>query len=53
MIEWKSRGTALYQQLPAELYNTLKPCEPLRSVPDNRPKQQEIYKSWTRSGAKE
>jgi carbonic anhydrase/acetyltransferase-like protein (isoleucine patch superfamily) len=53
MIEWKSRGTTLYQQLPAELYSTLKPCEPLRSVPDNRPKQQEIYKSWTRSGAKE
>lgn len=53
MIEWKSRGTALYQQLPAELYETLKPCEPLRSVPDNRPKQQEIYKSWSRSKEKE
>lgn len=48
MIEWKSKGTGLYQQLPAELYATLKACEPLREIPADRPKQQEIYKSWTR-----
>jgi phenylacetic acid degradation protein len=46
MIEWKSRGTELYQKLPAELYETLKPCEPLREVPKDRPKQQEFYKNW-------
>ena len=46
MIEWKTRGTKLYQQLPKELYETLKPCEPLREVPANRPKQQEVYKTW-------
>src|ERR1700709_1714220 len=33
MIAWKSEGTALYQTLPAQLYATLKPCEPLREIP--------------------
>jgi carbonic anhydrase/acetyltransferase-like protein (isoleucine patch superfamily) len=46
MIEWKTKGTALYQQLPSELHATLKECEPLRTIPENRPKQQEIYKTW-------
>ena len=46
MIEWKSKGTELYQQLPAELYATLKSCEPLREIPKDRPKQQDIYKNW-------
>src|SRR5581483_11490928 len=49
MIEWKSRGTALYQQLPAELHATLKLCEPLREVPPHRPKQQDTYKTWNNS----
>ena len=48
MIEWKSKGTELYQKLPAELYATLKPCEPLREIPANLPKQQDIYKTWKR-----
>lgn len=48
MIEWKSKGTELYQKLPAELYSTLKPCEPLREVPKDLPKQQDIYKTWKR-----
>jgi Carbonic anhydrases/acetyltransferases, isoleucine patch superfamily len=30
MIAWKTEGTKLYQQLPKECYETLKPCEPLR-----------------------
>ena len=46
MIEWKTKGTALYQRLPSELHATLKECEPLRIVSENRPKQQEIYKTW-------
>jgi phenylacetic acid degradation protein len=49
MLEWKTKGTALYQQLPSELYATLKVCQPLRSMPSNRPQQQEIYKSWKKS----
>ena len=49
MIGWKSKGTELYQRLPSELYAGLKPCEPLREIPKDRPKQQEIYKSWKKN----
>lgn len=46
MIEWKKGGTELYQKLPAELYATLKPCEPLREIEPNRPMQAGDYKTW-------
>lgn len=46
MIAWKTKGTALYQQLPADCYATLKPCEPLRQAESNRPEQQKIYDLW-------
>ena len=49
MIEWKTKGTKLYQQLPADCRATLKPCEPLREIEPNRPKQQDIYKTWDKS----
>jgi phenylacetic acid degradation protein len=46
MISWKTQGTKLYQQLPSDCKATLKPCEPLREIEPNRPKQQDIYKTW-------
>lgn len=46
MIAWKTKGTELYQQLPAECHQTLKEVEPLRKQPTNKPKQQDIYKIW-------
>jgi phenylacetic acid degradation protein len=36
MIEWKNEGTRLYQQLPKDFYDSLKPCEPLREIPEGR-----------------
>lgn len=45
MIAWKTKGTALYQQLPKELYETLKAVEPLREIPENRPTQEAFYKT--------
>jgi carbonic anhydrase/acetyltransferase-like protein (isoleucine patch superfamily) len=48
MIAWKSKGTELYKGLPAELYETLRACEPLREIPANRPLQKEFYKNWKR-----
>src|SRR5688572_30627947 len=48
MIAWKTKGTELYQQLPAECYASLKPCEPLRRVPAFRPQQQDEYKTWAK-----
>src|ERR1700758_3443472 len=49
MIAWKTKGTQLYQQLPAQLHATLKPCEPLMEVERNRPQQQAVYKTWNES----
>jgi phenylacetic acid degradation protein len=46
MIEWKTKGTALYQQLPGECKATLKLTEALTEIPADRPKQQDIYKTW-------
>jgi carbonic anhydrase/acetyltransferase-like protein (isoleucine patch superfamily) len=46
MIDWKTKGTQLYQKLPAEMYATFKECEPLREKEANRPKQESMYKTW-------
>jgi carbonic anhydrase/acetyltransferase-like protein (isoleucine patch superfamily) len=45
MIAWKTKGTTLYQQLPKELYETLKAVEPLREIPKDRPTQEAFYKT--------
>lgn len=45
MIDWKTKGTALYQQLPKECYDTLKAVEPLREIPADRPTQEAFYKT--------
>jgi phenylacetic acid degradation protein len=46
MIDWKTRGTRLYQSLPADLHQSLKACEPLREIPDDRPEQESLYETW-------
>ena len=46
MLEWKTKGTALYQALPGELHSTLKACEPLREIEPDRPKQETMYTTW-------
>lgn len=46
MIAWKTKGTALYQQLPGECYDSLLPCQPLTELPANRPAQENLYKTW-------
>jgi carbonic anhydrase/acetyltransferase-like protein (isoleucine patch superfamily) len=52
MLDWKTEGTKLYQQLPQELKETLKPCEPLREIPKNRKIQQNKYKTWNENKRK-
>jgi phenylacetic acid degradation protein len=49
MLAWKTRGTALYQTLPAQLHAALRPCEPLRDVPPGRPAQPAGYQTWLQS----
>ena len=46
MIQWKTEGTALYQQLPADCHASLLPCEPLREIEENRPTQKQDYFVW-------
>jgi len=45
MITWKTKGTKLYQQLPADCFETLREVEPLREVPKDRPMQDAFYKT--------
>ncbi len=45
MINWKTKGTRLYQQLPADCFESLEEVEPLREVPKNRPTQEAFYKT--------
>ena len=47
MLAWKTEGTRLYQALPRQLHETLRPCEPLRELPRDRPTQRATYKTWT------
>ncbi|MFN8250962.1 MAG: transferase hexapeptide repeat family protein [Ferruginibacter sp.] len=49
MMQWKTEGTQLYQQLPAQLHATLRTCEPLTAVPENQAAQQVQYKTWNES----
>ncbi len=46
MINWKTKGTALYQQLPSECYATLKEVEPLREIDADRPAQESMHSTW-------
>lgn len=45
MIGWKTKGTQLYQTLPADCHETMKAVEPLREIPKNRPTQDDFYKT--------
>ncbi len=45
MIDWKTKGTQLYQQLPADCFESLQEVEPLREVPKERPSQEAFYKT--------
>ena len=46
MIAWKTEGTRLYQQLPGQCYDSLRPCEPLRETPEDLPGMEDGYRPW-------
>ena len=46
MLEWKTKGTKLYQMLPKDCHETLIECQPLYEVPANRPSQKVLYETW-------
>ncbi len=52
MLLWKTKGTALYRQLPAAMRASWKPCEPLREIPPGRTSQDSMYSTWNKSKEK-
>lgn len=48
MINWKTKGTELYQKLPKECHETLIECEPLTEIEENRPSQEQLFKTWNK-----
>jgi phenylacetic acid degradation protein len=49
MIKWKSEGTKLYQQLPEDMRETWKICEPLTEPQPELPDISALYKTWNES----
>jgi phenylacetic acid degradation protein len=46
MINWKTKGTELYQQLPSQMHTLCKPCAPLIEAEINRPSMENSFKTW-------
>jgi carbonic anhydrase/acetyltransferase-like protein (isoleucine patch superfamily) len=46
MINWKTKGTALYQTLPKDCHESLKEVEALTELPKDRPSQESLYTTW-------
>lgn len=46
MLQWKTEGTKLYQQLPKQMLEGWKECEPLREIPKEYKMQEPVYKTW-------
>lgn len=46
MLDWKTKGTALYQRLPKEMHDEAFACEPLSTIPEDRPQQEKLYEIW-------
>ncbi len=46
MLEWKTKGTRLYQMLPKDCYDSLIECRPLSELPADRPSQERLYDTW-------
>jgi carbonic anhydrase/acetyltransferase-like protein (isoleucine patch superfamily) len=45
LIDWKTKGTALYQQLPKDCFETMAAVEPLREIPADRPSQEALFET--------
>lgn len=46
MLEWKTKGTQLYQSLPKDMMNFSREVQALKETPANRPAQESLYASW-------
>ena len=55
MIAWKTEGTKLYQQLPADMRAGWRVCEPLRNVaeiPDTGTDDAQNYSTWNQASGR-
>ncbi len=48
MIAWKTKGTQLYQTLPADMQYHWQEVAPLRELPIHQPSQEILYETWNR-----
>jgi len=46
MLNWKTKGTLLYQSLPVAYKQTAQVVEPLKENPKNPPKQEKLFETW-------
>lgn len=46
MIQWKTEGTRLYQQLPEDCRKSLREAKPLTEAPKDLKKQGKVYERW-------
>lgn len=46
MLEWKTKGTDIYTNLPISMKNTFKECTPLRQMPEGRKPHEKFYKTF-------
>ncbi len=49
MIDWKTKGTGIYQQLAIDAHSELKVCEPLRNLTDQKDSAVLDYKTWDKT----
>jgi phenylacetic acid degradation protein len=49
MLQWKTEGTQLYQQLPAAMSEGWEACEPLRTITQKHHAAASVYKTWNQS----
>ncbi len=49
MIQWKTKGTEIYQQLAVEAHKELKVCEPLKRVEDQEKMEVIDFKTWDKT----
>jgi phenylacetic acid degradation protein len=49
MINWKTKGTKLYQLLPLEMKEFWQLCEPLTELPEVRPEQEVLFLNWKKA----
>lgn len=48
MIDWKTKGTSLYQQLPKDCHDGLIETTALEEEEENRPTQESMYEAWNK-----